>query len=121
MGSQERRGEIEVVAGQSYQLELHGYVDPASLGASPFTFSSSFRIGAFPTVEPEAARKEAADLAANCDVAIVVVGTNPDWESEGFDRKTMKYALHFPSRPILLCVAVAYKLPWRTQAPGRQR
>ncbi|TNY19798.1 glycoside hydrolase family 3 protein [Rhodotorula diobovata] len=90
MGSQERRGEIEVVAGQSYQLELHGYVDPASLGASPFTFSSSFRIGAFPTVEPEAARKEAADLAANCDVAIVVVGTNPDWESEGFDRKTMK-------------------------------
>ena len=29
---------------------------------------------------------EAVDLAAKCDVSIVVVGTNDDWESEGWDR-----------------------------------
>lgn len=29
---------------------------------------------------------EAIDLAAKCDVSIVVVGTNDDWESEGWDR-----------------------------------
>ncbi|GAA5945845.1 hypothetical protein JCM3775_001904 [Rhodotorula graminis] len=90
MGSQEVRGEVELEAGKAYQLELHGYVDPSSLGASPFTFSSSFRIGGFPTVVPETARNEAADLASKSDLAIVVVGTNPDWESEGFDRKTMR-------------------------------
>ncbi|BGP37406.1 hypothetical protein JCM10450v2_001316 [Rhodotorula kratochvilovae] len=90
MGSEEVRGEVEVEAGKAYELELHGYVDPATLGASPFTFSSSFRIGGFPTIVPEVARKEAADLASQSDLAIVVVGTNPDWESEGFDRKDMK-------------------------------
>jgi len=90
MGSEEVRGEVELEAGKAYELELHGYVDPASLGASPFTFSSSFRIGGFPTVVPETARNEAAELARKSDLAIVVVGTNPDWESEGFDRKTMR-------------------------------
>lgn len=30
---------------------------------------------------------EAIDLAAQCDVSIVVVGTNDDWESEGWDRE----------------------------------
>ena len=30
--------------------------------------------------------REAIDLAARCDVSIVVVGTNNDWESEGWDR-----------------------------------
>lgn len=29
---------------------------------------------------------EAIDLAAKCDVSVVVVGTNDDWESEGWDR-----------------------------------
>ncbi|GJN88060.1 hypothetical protein Rhopal_001016-T1 [Rhodotorula paludigena] len=90
MGSDEVRGEVELEAGKSYKLVLHGYVDPDMLGASPFSFRSSFRIGAFPTVVPAEARKEAADLAAKSDIAIVVVGTNPDWESEGFDRKDMK-------------------------------
>ena len=30
---------------------------------------------------------EAIDLAAKCDVSVVVVGTNDDWESEGWDRE----------------------------------
>lgn len=30
---------------------------------------------------------EAIDLAAQCDVSVVVVGTNDDWESEGWDRE----------------------------------
>ena len=32
---------------------------------------------------------EAADVAARCDVSVVVVGTNDDWESEGWDRDTI--------------------------------
>lgn len=33
--------------------------------------------------------KEAADVAASADVAIVVVGLDAEWESEGYDRQTM--------------------------------
>lgn len=29
-------------------------------------------------------------LAASSDVAVVVVGLSPDWESEGFDRPTLE-------------------------------
>ncbi|GAA5990718.1 hypothetical protein JCM10908_003203 [Rhodotorula pacifica] len=89
-GSEERRGEIEVEAGRQYRLTLHAYVDPDRIVASPFALTSSFRIGGFPTVVEDTARKEAADLAAESDLAVVVIGTNPDWESEGFDRKTTK-------------------------------
>ncbi|GAA5896930.1 hypothetical protein JCM6882_007310 [Rhodosporidiobolus microsporus] len=90
MGSEERRAEIDLEAGKTYKLEVRTYLDPSTLGASPFTIKSSFRIGAFPTIVPAQARKEAAELAGKSDIAIVVVGTNPDWESEGFDRKDMK-------------------------------
>ena len=41
-----------------------------------------------------AAIQEAADLAAACDVAIVVVGLNADWESEGFDRSTLELPMN---------------------------
>lgn len=37
-------------------------------------------------MEKEKALQEATALAANSDVAIVVVGLNSDWEAEGFDR-----------------------------------
>ncbi|BGO91934.1 hypothetical protein NBRC10512_001113 [Rhodotorula toruloides] len=90
MGSTEVCGDIDLEAGRSYQLELHGYADPEAFGPSPFSFKASFRLGAFPKATPEAMREEAVDLASNGDVAIVVVGTNPDWESEGFDRKNMR-------------------------------
>ncbi|BGP53496.1 hypothetical protein JCM8202_001140 [Rhodotorula sphaerocarpa] len=90
LGSEERRGEIQLEAGRQYRLVVHTYTDPHRVAAAPFTLASSFRLGAFPAVVEADARKEAADLAAKSDVAIVVVGTNPDWESEGFDRKTTK-------------------------------
>ncbi|GAA5954335.1 hypothetical protein JCM3765_004425 [Sporobolomyces pararoseus] len=91
MGSEERRGEYSVEAGRTYKIEVRQYFDPTTVGsASPFSMKASWRIGAFPTVEPVKARQEAADLAKKSDVAILVIGTNPDWESEGFDRKDMK-------------------------------
>ena len=46
---------------------------------------------------------EARDLAASCDMAIVVVGTNDDWESEGHDRAT----LDLPGRQAELIRAIA--------------
>ncbi|GAA5891806.1 hypothetical protein JCM5296_001867 [Sporobolomyces johnsonii] len=90
MGSEERRGEVTLEAGKEYKVEIRQFFDPSSAGSAPFIAKASFRLGGFPVVAAESARKEAADLAAKNDLAIVVVGTNPDWESEGFDRKDMK-------------------------------
>ncbi|BGP25151.1 hypothetical protein JCM10295v2_004071 [Rhodotorula toruloides] len=90
MGSTEVYGDVELEAGRPYRLELHGYATPEAFGPSPFSFKASFRIGAFPKSTPRAMREEAVELASNSDLAIVVVGTNPDWESEGFDRKSMR-------------------------------
>ncbi|MDA8297102.1 MAG: glycoside hydrolase family 3 C-terminal domain-containing protein [Actinomycetota bacterium] len=57
------------------------------------------RMGATVTVHHEAAGDpdgiaRAAELAASCDVAIVVVGTDDTIESEGFDRTTMDLPAH---------------------------
>ncbi|GAA6016596.1 hypothetical protein JCM11491_006008 [Sporobolomyces phaffii] len=90
MGSEERRGECEVDAGKTYKIEIRQFFDPTTAGAAPFAFKASWRLGGFPSVVAEKARQEAADLAKKSDVAILVIGTNPDWESEGFDRKDMK-------------------------------
>lgn len=48
------------------------------------------RFGGAEKIDRAKAIKAAADLAADCDVAIVVVGLNSDWESEGFDRPTLE-------------------------------
>jgi beta-glucosidase len=47
-------------------------------------------LGGIEKIDPKKAIRNAAKLAAESDVAIVVVGLNPDWESEGFDRKDLK-------------------------------
>ena len=47
---------------------------------------SGVNIGAMAPIDADQ-MGEAIDLAAKCDVSIVVVGTNDDWESEGWDRE----------------------------------
>lgn len=47
------------------------------------------RVGARPVVDPEQELAEAERLAADTDAAVVVVGTNEEVESEGFDRDTL--------------------------------
>lgn len=47
------------------------------------------RLGARPSVDPDAAIEQAVELAKKSDRAVLVVGLNSDWESEGFDRPTL--------------------------------
>lgn len=46
-------------------------------------------MGGIEKIDPEESIDEAVKLAKESDVAVVIVGLNPDWESEGFDRKTL--------------------------------
>ncbi len=82
-------------AGQSYVVELE-------IRRESSHAMSGFYLGALPpqTVDLLA---QAVDLAADSDVAIVIVGTNDEWETEGYDRDDM----NLPGRQNELIAAVA--------------
>ena len=96
IGKAEQIGTAELLAGHDYPLEVRMRRPPSGNGLS------GLNVGAFAPVvtDPVGA---AVDLAANADLAIVVVGTNDDWESEGYDRDNMD----LPGRQDELIAAVA--------------
>ncbi|MEW9548854.1 glycoside hydrolase family 3 protein [Nonomuraea sp. NPDC050783] len=81
----ERRVSVPMTAGRTYELAL---TSPAgAFGGMAFV---SFTLGhAAPGPGEEELLAEAARVAAACDVAVVVAGTTPEVESEGFDRTSL--------------------------------
>ena len=82
IGKAEQIGTVDLEAGRQYQVEVR-MRRPASHNAL-----SGINVGALRPIAGDLMR-DAIDLAAASDVAIVVVGTNDDWESEGYDRDSM--------------------------------
>ncbi|MFV0309993.1 MAG: beta-glucosidase H [Desertimonas sp.] len=81
MGSPEVRGTVAVEEGRSYELVVE-------LGAVDDGLTRGLVVGAGPvSAGDEIARAAAA--AARADVAVVIVGTDDDWETEGEDRTTL--------------------------------
>ncbi len=81
LGSREMTASVELDAGHTYELQI----DYTSL------FSAVLRgvkLGYRPPVDTDPIATAVA-AAARADVAIVVVGTNAHWESEGHDRTSM--------------------------------
>ncbi|MBT8225902.1 MAG: glycosyl hydrolase, partial [Dactylosporangium sp.] len=75
---------VALVAGQPVELVLRHEVDPDG-------FQVKIEINVDQIVaDPEAALAEAVDLARSADVAVVVVGTTEEVESEGFDRTSLR-------------------------------
>lgn len=74
--------EIELAAGEKHALRVEFSPDPR-------TVWRNLRLGCMPKL-PDNLITEAAQLAAESDVAIVIAGLNKDWESEGFDRTDME-------------------------------
>lgn len=81
LGSKEIRVTVPLRRGVARALQI----DYSSEGTS---ILGGFAIGAAPP-ERRDAFDHAVATARDADVAIVVVGTGPDWESEGHDRQTM--------------------------------
>ncbi len=80
-GSKEIRVTVPLRRGVAQALQI----DYSSEGTS---ILGGFAIGAAPPERTDAF-DHAVATARDADVAIVVVGTGPDWESEGHDRETM--------------------------------
>lgn len=91
--------EVELVADRAHDVVLE-------CDATERQWAHGAEIG-LRRVETHDPVAEARDLAADCDVALVVVGTNNDWESEGHDRST----LDLPGRQVELLRAVVAANP----------
>lgn len=86
IGSTEVSEELHLEAGRSYEI----VVEYSSL---PMGGLGGLTIGCL-APRPDNMMERAVEAAKNSDVAIVFLGSNPDWESEGRDRKSMQLPGH---------------------------
>ena len=81
-------GKPEVVVKKTLQAERE-YSFVVEVRHTPIGSGlSGINIGAMAPIDSDQLG-EAIDLAARSDVSVIVVGTNDDWESEGWDRETI--------------------------------
>jgi beta-glucosidase len=99
-GSRERSGEVPLVAGERRALRVE-YVKREA--HSPL---GGVRVGCL-LPEPPDLLERAVAAARRCDAAVVVVGLDAEWESEGRDRES----LALPGRQAELIEAVAAANP----------
>jgi beta-glucosidase len=94
----------------------------------PFVVNGA-RLGAFPLVDHDQAIRDAASAAAAADVAVVVVGLNADWESEGYDRSSLALPLRTdelveavakanPNTVVVVQSGSAVSMPWVGRVKG---
>ncbi|MCC2318827.1 beta-glucosidase family protein [Cellulomonas chengniuliangii] len=82
---------VHVEGGRAYRLRWRRVVAPLGAGQDGMARSVGFTAGWRPVVDsPEQLIAEAAALAREADVAVVVVGTNEQVESEGLDRQDLR-------------------------------
>ncbi|PBC42524.1 glycosyl hydrolase [Rhodococcus sp. ACPA4] len=87
-GAPKDRGSVELTAGEPVEVVLKH--TPMKMEGSPIDILS-FSLGhQEPQRDPEELMAEAVDAAKSADVAVVVVATTDQVESEGFDRSTLK-------------------------------
>nr|MDQ2996332.1 glycoside hydrolase family 3 C-terminal domain-containing protein [Chloroflexota bacterium] len=120
-GSAEESARVELRAGQTYELR----VDYNSQGA---TLLAGMRLGYLPPVANDSIAR-AATLARRADVALVFVGLNGDWESEGHDRPDMELvgeqvalieqvAAANPNTVVVLQTGSPISMPWLDKVAG---
>jgi beta-glucosidase len=120
-GSTEATTRVELAAGQTYELR----VDYSSQGA---TLLAGVRLGYLPPVAEDSIERAAA-LAARSEVALLFVGLNSDWESEGHDRADMELAgaqvalieqvaAANPNTVVVLQTGAPVAMPWLDRVAG---
>lgn len=117
-------GYLDMVAGQSYQMVLeHSARDEAQ-------WICLLNMGLeLADSDPEAAIAEAEALAATADMAVVVVGSSSEWESEGADRESIdlpngqdelvtRVLAANPNTVVVLNCGAPMTLPWLDDVPA---
>ncbi len=120
-GSEERVAETHLEGGQPVDV----VVEYTSEGVNGVY---AFKVGCRAQVAQEALPAAVA-AAADADVAIVVVGTTPEWESEGFDRRTLalpgqqdqlieQVAAVNPNTIVVVNTGAPVSMPWADAVNG---
>ena len=129
-GTVETVGKFPVEKGKKYRVRvLHDSRIPNSdAGGTPF-HNIGLRVGAAQYIEPDQAIADAAAVAKQSDVAIVVAGLNADWESEGYDRPDLSLPLRSndlisavaeanPNTVVIIQGGSAVSMPWLDKVAG---
>ena len=114
MASEDALAEVELAAGRPYELVLEFATADGAFGA--------FRVGFRPPRRDDLLDR-AASLAAAADVAVVVVGTSSEWETESHDRSSFqlpgaqdelvrRVASVNPRTVVVVNAGSAVDLPW---------
>ena len=122
MASDEISGTLELAAGQTVELVLE-WSSPGAVA----DFKGA-KVGCRPPLAPDALDRAVA-AAAEADAAIVVVGTNDDWETEGRDRASMdlpgdqnelveRVLAANPRTVVVVNAGSPVTLPWADRAPA---
>ncbi len=122
MVSEEMRAEVELRAGEPVAVEAEWW---STDGLRDFI---GVKVGCSLPTPPDLLDRAAAAAAA-CDAAVVIVGTNDDWETEGRDRASMDLpgeqdalvaaVLEANPRTVVVVNAGApVTLPWAGRAPA---
>lgn len=124
----ETRTTAELTSGQAVPVTLR-YV-PSGIGGDDNMPCLTATLGhAGPQLHPDAEIEQAVNTALNSDVAIVVVGTTEEVESEGFDRDTLqlpgrqnelvtRVAAVNPNTVVVINAGSPVELPWRDEVPA---
>jgi beta-glucosidase len=115
---------LELEAGRRYEVVLEH--TPADGGQQLVLTRLGVELDEAPAIDPV---EEAVVAAAACDVAVVVVGSNAEWESEGRDRDTLtlpadqdelvrRVAGANPRTVVVLNCGAPVALPWLHDVPA---
>ncbi|TFK26372.1 beta-glucosidase [Coprinopsis marcescibilis] len=136
-GTVEEKAVVDVVAGQTIDVlvEYTNTVAPdgadengAQRLAQP-ALMKGVRLGGALKINPEEAIAEAVKLAKKVDAVIVIGGLTPEWESEGFDRPSLKMpglqdeliaslADANPNTVAIIQAGSAVSMPWADKVAG---
>ena len=121
IGSPEVRATVTVEAGRRYELTVEYPIEPSEL-------VRGLVVGARPVPGSDHIERAAA-VAAAADVAIVIVGTDDDWETEGEDRTSLTLpgdqddlvaavAAANPNTVVVVNTGSPITMPWLDDVPA---
>ncbi|KAL4066905.1 glycoside hydrolase family 3 protein [Scleroderma citrinum] len=131
--SQEEKGRVELKAGVVHKVfvEFCNVRGPADGDEDEVVMDSNpgVRLGGAEVQDPEVMIEEAVQIAKEADVVIAVVGLNSDWETEGYDRKTLslpgrtdelvsKVVAANPNTVVVTQSGSSITLPWVDSVPA---
>lgn len=132
-GSREEKGQVELKAGIAHNVtvEFCNVRGPADGDEDEIVMDSNpgVRIGGAEVRDPEYMIEEAVQIAKEADVVIAVVGLNAEWETEGYDRKTLglpgrtdelisKVVAANPNTVVVTQSGSSIALPWADSVPA---